>query len=288
MSKLILKVVRDDMTSHAGFVWPASGPVAPATWDPTPRCGNGLHGWLGGEGKFRHSFMDGKWIVFRAEEVVVLDDGDKCKTGPAEVLFVGTRADAVKYLIDNGALTAESDPGWCCFTNTQLCELAYRSANRALHTHAPRALRAAKQEGLAVRMEAISPITDRQTAVEARREANEVRYAAADAAAYAAAADAAADAAAADAAAAAADAAYAVAYAVAYAAVAYAADAADADAAAAAAAAAAADAYAAAAAADAAYAAAADAAAAAAAAACKAEGEAQRQDRLELLGLITR
>ncbi len=33
--KLILKVVREDMTSHDGFKWPESGPAEPVKWDAT-------------------------------------------------------------------------------------------------------------------------------------------------------------------------------------------------------------------------------------------------------------
>ncbi len=248
---LILKVVREDMTSHDGFVWPKEGVVRPTTWDQNAACGNGLHGWLAGEGTYRHSFMDGTWIVFRANksDVVSLDGGDKVKAREGVVLYCGDKLGAIEFLKGAGVLTKGSNPGWCCFTDTQLRELAYRAANRAVKTHAPKALRARKQEALALRMEAIPDIVDRATAVAARDEARSVRYAAAYAAADADA-----------------DAAYAYA-----------------DASASAAAAADAYAYAsaaaAAAAADAAY------AAAYAAADRKAEREAQRLDRVALLGL---
>jgi hypothetical protein len=229
---LILKVVRTDNTSHNGFTWPTSGPVVPEVWSPRAECGNGLHGWLRGEGSYRHSFMAGNWIVFRckAEDVVSLDGGEKVKAKEGEVVYHGTREGAVAYLKEHGALTDKSDPGWCCFTETQLRELAYRSANRALRKHAPAALRAVGQEALALRMEAIPQVVDRDSAKVAQTEGYAVRdemwrirstkydadAAAAAAAAYAAyaaaadaaaaayaAADAAADAAAADAAAAA-------------------------------------------------------------------------------------
>jgi hypothetical protein len=56
---LILKVVRDDSTSHGGFKWPESGPVTAEKWTPENACGDGLHGWLNGEGDYRHDFMVG-------------------------------------------------------------------------------------------------------------------------------------------------------------------------------------------------------------------------------------
>lgn len=168
---LVLKVVNEDMTSHDGFVWPESGPVAPEAWDDAPECGNGLHGWLNGEGNYRHSFMEGKWIVFEANEVVKLDGGGKVKTGAATVTFVGTRADAVKLLIERGALTGNSNPGWCCFSNTQLQELAYRSTNRAAKIHAVKGLRVTKQpklEELAAKIEAQAHVFDAKSAEEMR------------------------------------------------------------------------------------------------------------------------
>jgi hypothetical protein len=267
MKVLILKVVREDSTSHSGFVWPTSGSVVPDKWDPSTECGNGLHGWLNGEGNYRHEFMAGKWVVFEAESEDVVSLSDKVKARVGTVVYHGDKVGAIAFLKASGVLNTNSNPGWCCFTDAQLRELAYRSANRAVKTHAPKALRARGREDLAVSLESLPDIVDHATAVGARKAA--ARCAAdaadaADAAYYAAAADAAsaayaassayyaADAA--DAAADAADAAY------------YAADAADA-------------------AADAAYyAAAADAETRKIARA--AENEACRLDKLQLLGLV--
>lgn len=47
---LVLRVCDVDGKSHGGFQWPESGPVAAPDWNPEPRCGGGLHGWLWGEG----------------------------------------------------------------------------------------------------------------------------------------------------------------------------------------------------------------------------------------------
>jgi hypothetical protein len=169
--KLILKVVHEDMTSHDGFQWPESGPVKPVKWDPMPECGNGLHGWLNGEGNFRHSFMEGKWIVFEATEVVSLDGGEKVKASDGEVVFCGARIDAVRLLIERGALTKHSDPGWCCFGTTQMRELAFRAANRAKR-YVAKILRATKSARLikhAEKIEATRDAVDASTAEDARR-----------------------------------------------------------------------------------------------------------------------
>jgi len=48
-----------------GFVWPRSGPVECPDWDPTPKCGHGLHGVLWGEGagNLLSWAEDAQWIV---------------------------------------------------------------------------------------------------------------------------------------------------------------------------------------------------------------------------------
>jgi hypothetical protein len=106
---LILRTCSADLTSYAGFRWPASGPVEAPDWNPAPVCGGGLHGLLWGEGSV--SYMDlsegAKWLVFRAsaEEVThgAGDMQDKCKARRGVVEFCGNRDGAVAYLLANGA-----------------------------------------------------------------------------------------------------------------------------------------------------------------------------------------
>jgi hypothetical protein len=52
---LILRTCKPDMTSYKGFRWPESGPVDCPDWDPKPKCGNGLHGFLWGEGNYHYA-----------------------------------------------------------------------------------------------------------------------------------------------------------------------------------------------------------------------------------------
>ena len=47
---LILRTCNADMTSYGEFVWPELGYVEAPDWEPTETCGNGLHGFLWGEG----------------------------------------------------------------------------------------------------------------------------------------------------------------------------------------------------------------------------------------------
>ena len=62
---LILRTCDAQMQSHEGFIWPKSGKVSAPDWKPTKACGNGLHGFLNGEGdgplaNWNH---DAVWLV---------------------------------------------------------------------------------------------------------------------------------------------------------------------------------------------------------------------------------
>ncbi|MFY9328404.1 MAG: hypothetical protein WAO76_10355, partial [Georgfuchsia sp.] len=48
---LVLLCCKADMSSKNGFVWPGVGGIATAPdWKDNKKCGNGLHGWLYGQG----------------------------------------------------------------------------------------------------------------------------------------------------------------------------------------------------------------------------------------------
>lgn len=74
---LVLRTCDKDGRSYNGFQWPSEGPVSCPDWDPTPRCGGGLHGLLWGEG-------DGSLLSW------------------AVVVFCGDRATAAQYVGEHG------------------------------------------------------------------------------------------------------------------------------------------------------------------------------------------
>lgn len=102
--RLILRTVDKDRKSYGGFVWPESGYVEATDWQPTESCGNGLHGFLWGEGD--GSLADwsesAKWIV---AEIIGehIDLGGKVKFRAATVLFCGERIAATDFLAKSGA-----------------------------------------------------------------------------------------------------------------------------------------------------------------------------------------
>jgi hypothetical protein len=102
---LVLRTCRDDMTSTNNFKWPQVGEVATAPdWKQEAECGNGLHGWLYGQGDHScSSFLDAsaKWLVVEVEESTIVMLGGKCKFPSATVRFVGSKKDATDFLIAN-------------------------------------------------------------------------------------------------------------------------------------------------------------------------------------------
>lgn len=102
---LMLRTCDARMRSRRGLVWPASWPVECADWDPTPRCGHGLHGLPGGVGY--GGCLDwrptARWLVFeaRADELVRIN-GDSAKAPRGNVVYCGNRLGAVQYLVDRG------------------------------------------------------------------------------------------------------------------------------------------------------------------------------------------
>jgi hypothetical protein len=108
---LVLRCCKFDMSSKNGFVWPGVGGVATAQdWIDNNECGNGLHGWLYGQGDHRtsdyFSMVDAKWLVVKVALADVRILGGKCKFPSGEVVFVGSRSEAAKYIIENEPQTA--------------------------------------------------------------------------------------------------------------------------------------------------------------------------------------
>ncbi len=98
----VLRTCNADLTSHGGFQWPEKGAVNCPDWNPTPCCGNGLHGLLWGEGNgcLLDWSEEARWLVVRvlADEIVKIDNGEKVKFPRGEVVFCGERREATDFL----------------------------------------------------------------------------------------------------------------------------------------------------------------------------------------------
>jgi hypothetical protein len=97
---LMLRTCNPDGTSHNGFQWPKSGLVKCPDWSAVPKCGNGLHGLLWGEGDgFMLNWKPGAvWLVVRIKESEIVHINGKIKVPKGFVEFFGCRADAVSLL----------------------------------------------------------------------------------------------------------------------------------------------------------------------------------------------
>jgi hypothetical protein len=116
---LMLRTCRreDDgrLTSHGGFVWPAIGAVeCPAAdpayplrhWDPTPECGNGLHGFLRGVGSASLADWSDKasWLVVEVRIKNIINLNGKIKVPRGRVLYSGDRLQALELMARLGHL----------------------------------------------------------------------------------------------------------------------------------------------------------------------------------------
>ena len=100
---LLLRTCHADSTAHGGFQWPleVGATVEAPDWDPSPRCGGGLHGlpWGLGDATLLNWSPEAVGIVFSAAAQEVVDiDGAKAKVRAARVEFVGPLKAAAEWL----------------------------------------------------------------------------------------------------------------------------------------------------------------------------------------------
>ncbi len=107
---LVLRTCSADMTSHGGFKWPKRGPVSAPDWVDNYECGNGLSGWLWGEGDGTLGLTElsvAKWLVVRVlASEVRYGSGElvgKCKFPRGYVVHCGNRKSATEYIMRHGA-----------------------------------------------------------------------------------------------------------------------------------------------------------------------------------------
>ena len=96
---LVLRACSEDLTSRDGFSWKAKHVKAP-DWSPTPSCGQGLHGWLEGQGDpsaWEHRDSD-KWLILAVKKRTVVDLGGKVKFPAARKLYIGSRDEVTTLL----------------------------------------------------------------------------------------------------------------------------------------------------------------------------------------------
>lgn len=106
---LVLRACKHDLTSRNGFQYPQQGMVEDPRFRPTHYCGEGLHGWLWGFGEPAVSpdyamYQSAKWLVIKVLKKDVIQLAGKVKFPRGEVVHVGTKASAGRYVEDRRPL----------------------------------------------------------------------------------------------------------------------------------------------------------------------------------------
>jgi hypothetical protein len=102
--RLILRTCNENLKSYNDFQWPKSGYVEAPDWEPTYKCGNGLHGLLEGKGDSYYLDLNesAKWLVVEVDDKDLLTGKDelidKCKFKCGNVVFVGTKRQAISFI----------------------------------------------------------------------------------------------------------------------------------------------------------------------------------------------
>ena len=101
---LALRTCHANLSAYNDFRWPESGPVWCPDWEETPRCGNGLHGllWGEGDGSLLDWASDAKWLVVEIDETAVIDLGGKIKFPSGVVVHCGDRVSSTQFLMQHG------------------------------------------------------------------------------------------------------------------------------------------------------------------------------------------
>jgi len=101
---LIMRSCGPDLRSYNAFQWPEAGHVSALDWEATEECGNGLHGFLWGEGDhaLANQASDAKWLVVETDGANVIDLGGKVKFPSGTVVFCGEAQNAAAYIQGNG------------------------------------------------------------------------------------------------------------------------------------------------------------------------------------------
>ena len=99
---LLIRSVKEDMTSTNGFVWPKSGTVACPDWKDNLECGNGLHGLLPGQNDPSTWYSDGPILVLEVDVSSIKDLDGECKFPECEVVYCGDMKGACAFAETRG------------------------------------------------------------------------------------------------------------------------------------------------------------------------------------------
>ncbi|MDQ3203921.1 MAG: hypothetical protein M3Q94_17435 [Pseudomonadota bacterium] len=104
---LVLRTCYADMTSHGRFQWPSDvgSFVEAPDWVKSDECGNGLHGWLFGQGDAGASSSinkaNAKWLVVEVPLPSIVALGGKVKFPSCTIRHIGDKLSATQYLVEH-------------------------------------------------------------------------------------------------------------------------------------------------------------------------------------------
>lgn len=98
-----LKSVSCNGEAYNGFIWPTSGTVSAPNWEPTRKCGNGLHAFLDGQGdgSIASWYEKDRWLVLEIPvNTEIINLGGHVKFPTCDVIHCGDHASATRFLFD--------------------------------------------------------------------------------------------------------------------------------------------------------------------------------------------
>ena len=103
---LVIRTCNADMSSahDKSFVWPKSGPVEVADWDPNPAidCGRGLHGlmWGNGDWSLLSNAADAAWLIVEVDPADgMVAHANKVRFRKGEVVYCGDQVGAMTRIL---------------------------------------------------------------------------------------------------------------------------------------------------------------------------------------------
>lgn len=99
---LVLRTCDSNGKSYNGFKWSlkVGAKVIAPDWEPTSKCGNGLHGalWGEGDGSLLNWSTNAKWLVVEVDAASIVDLRGKVKFPSCVVRHVGNKDTAVAFI----------------------------------------------------------------------------------------------------------------------------------------------------------------------------------------------
>ena len=101
---LVMRTCDAERQGYGGFQYPKRGAVSAPDWKQNNECGQGLHGWLWGEGDgaLGDWSAEAVWLVLEVVSTSIVSLGGKVKFPGGTVVHCGNRDTASRFLVARG------------------------------------------------------------------------------------------------------------------------------------------------------------------------------------------